>query len=61
MLSVVPDASDLTHSLRQQAHVQLTPEAATWCHRRLQAAFEMHGRLADTVVEDLRAADPLDV
>ena len=46
-------------SLRQQAHVRLTTEAASWCHRRLQKAFELHGRLPDETLEALRSSDPM--
>jgi hypothetical protein len=48
-------------SLRQQASVQLTRDAAHWCHRQLQARFELHGRISDRDVQTWRDKDPLTV
>lgn len=46
-------------SLRQQASVQLTRDAADWCHRQLQERLELHGRISDGELQAWRDRDPL--
>jgi hypothetical protein len=40
-------------AFRQQAAVELTPQALEWLNEKLERAFEQHGRIPPDVLEDL--------